>query len=64
MFGLGKKENYCPICGKTVTDSTFTRFGKQFCSEEHQNMYVQAESERQVRNEGAQNQERRQSCGG
>lgn len=62
MFGFGKK--YCPICGKTATDSTFTRFGKHFCSEEHQDMYVEAEKERQVRNEVAQGGEPRRSCGG
>lgn len=64
MFGFGKREEYCPICGKTVIDSTFTRFGKKFCSEEHQEMYVQAEREKQTRSETEQTRERRQSCGG
>lgn len=47
MFGIGKKEKFCPICSMNATDSVFKQFGKHFCSQEHMDMYVQAEEERQ-----------------
>lgn len=58
MFGFGKREKYCPICGMTVADSTFSRFGQQFCSDEHQDMFVKAEMERQKQSTAEQNQQR------
>ncbi len=64
MFGFGKKEDYCPICGMTVTDSTLSRFGKQFCSQEHQELFVQGEVERQKQSVVEQDKQRRRSCGG
>lgn len=64
MFGFGKKDKYCPICGMTATDSNFSRFGQVFCSQEHQDMFVQAETERQKQSATEQNQQPRRSCGG
>ncbi|MBI2544522.1 MAG: hypothetical protein HYW16_04780 [Candidatus Rokubacteria bacterium] len=33
-------EKYCPICGKPVTDPTWTRFAEWCCSEPHAEEYV------------------------
>ena len=47
MFGLGKKS--CYTCGMEVKNSSFKRFGKQLCSEEHAQQYVQeVEKSRQI----------------
>jgi len=33
-------EQYCPICGKEVSDPAWKRFGKWCCSEAHAEAYV------------------------
>ncbi len=64
MFGFGQKERYCPICGLTATDTNLSRFGQQFCSQQHQDLFVGAERERQLKSASEQNQQRRHGCGG
>lgn len=44
-------ERYCPICGKTVADATYDRFGEWACCEGHAEEYVKevrAQRQRQV----------------
>ena len=36
----GAQEDYCPICGKEVSDHTLKRFGEYFCSEAHVTEYA------------------------
>ncbi len=44
-------KRYCPICGKTVEDETFDRFGEWCCSEAHAEEHVaevRAQKQRQL----------------
>lgn len=44
MLGLFRKR--CPTCGIEVREKKFKRFGKRFCSEEHQAQFIK-EAEKQ-----------------
>lgn len=60
-------ERYCPICGKPVTEGSYTRFGEWCCSEAHAEEYVaevRAQKQRQaaVTAPAEPRQERRRGC--
>ena len=39
-MALETNEKFCPICGKSVPDPKFNRFGEWACSEAHAEDYV------------------------